>query len=248
MCKNIIVTIFFLFTVCGHINSQETPAMSDKNTTVYMLSGLGLDPAIFSRLEIGADAVYHLRWIEPEKGEELKDYAKRMSACIDPIEGRLVLIGHSFGGVLMQEISKIVKTDKIILVSSIKAKKEKTAAMNFWMRIFPVHRLAGQKMILNTFKSWGSHHGYDTQASQKVFRDACVQHSSYYFKWATTEICKWKSEGINTPVVHIHGTSDKTFPHRKIQDPVILVEGGDHIMVFNQAEEVNEIINSVLRE
>ena len=246
MWENIVIVIFFFFAGCGPINSHDKPTMQNKKTTVYMLSGLGLDPAIFSRLKIAADDVYHLRWIEPEKGEELKEYAKRMSACIDPVDDRLVLIGHSFGGVLMQEISKIIKTDKIILVSSIKSKKEKTAAMNFWMRVFPVHKLAGQKMILNTFKSWGGHHGYDTPASQKVFRDACVQHSSYYFKWATTEICKWKSEGINTPIVHINGTSDKTFPHRKIQDPVILVEGGDHIMVFNKAEEVNQIINSLL--
>ena len=213
-----------------------------------MLSGLGLDPAIFKRLDLAADEIYHLHWLEPEVNETLEHYAARMAEGIEARDGNLVFIGHSFGGVLMQEISKIIPPQKIILLSSIKSKKEKTAAMNIWMRAFPVHKIAGQKMILSTFKSWGKHHGYDSPEAQKVFREAASQHSSYYFKWATTEICKWESQGINTPIVHIHGTKDKTFPHRKIKPPVILVEGGDHIMVFNKAEEVSLIINGVLEE
>lgn len=212
-----------------------------------MLSGLGLDPGIFQRLNLKADEIHHLDWLDPEKEETLEIYAARMAKGISKTEENLILIGHSFGGVLMQEISKIVPTQKIILVSSIKSKKEKTAAFNFWMRAFPIYLVAGQKMILSTFKSWGKHHGYNTAEAQKVFRDAAAKHSSRYFKWATGEICKWESKNISTPIIHIHGTKDKTFPHQKIEAPVILVEGGDHIMVFNMADEISAIINDNLK-
>jgi len=229
------------------IATIQTAPMNEKKTIVYMLSGLGLDPSIFQHLNINADEIHHLRWLDPEKKETLEHYAARMAKGITPTDENLILIGHSFGGVLMQEISKTVPAQKIILLSSIKSKKEKTTAMNFWMRAFPVHRAAGQRMILSSFKTWGKRHGYNTPASQKVFRDAASKHSSHYFKWATDEICKWDSENVRTPIVHIHGTKDKTFPHRKIQEPVILVEGGDHIMVFNNAEEVSRLINNQLK-
>lgn len=213
-----------------------------------MLSGLGLAPAIFQKLDIQADEIHHLVWIEPLKKERIEDYAVRMSKSILSTDGKIILIGHSFGGVMMQEISKIVHADLIILISSVKSKTEKPASMNFWMRLFPVHFLANQKMILNSFKSWGKHHGYDTPEAQAVFLAAASKHSSYYFKWATNQICKWKAEGITTPIVHLHGTKDKTFPAHKIKMPVTLVEGGDHLMVFNRAEVISGLVNKALSE
>lgn len=238
---------FPFITIQAQLNSNTT--MTSTKNTVYLLSGLGLDPAIFKRLEINANSIHHLRWIDPQKKETLASYAQRMATSITiPKEGNLILIGHSFGGITMQEISKIIPAQQIILISSVKAKKEKSAGMNFWMRAFPVHHLAGRKLILNSFKSWGKHHGYDSPESQEIFRNAVQQHSNYYFKWATTQVCKWESEGITTPIFHIHGTKDKTFPHKKVQAPATFIENGDHIMVFNRAQEVSALINQKLSE
>lgn len=220
--------------------------MNNPKRIVYMLSGLGLDPTIFQRLAIQADEIHHLDWIEPLKNEPIEAYAARLATSIQPTDGKIILIGHSFGGVMMQEISKIIHADLIILLSSVKSKSEKPASMNFWMRAFPVHLLASQKMILNTFKSWGKHHGYDTPEAQAIFRAAASKHSSFYFRWATNQLCKWKAEGITTPIVHLHGTKDRTFPHRRIKEPVTLVESGDHLMVFNRALEVSILINNTL--
>lgn len=215
--------------------------------SVYMLSGLGLDPAVFKHLELRADSIHHLHWLDPIKKESLEAYAKRMSEKITATDGKLVLIGHSFGGVLMQEISKLVPADQIILISSIKAKKEKDAGMNFWMRAFPVHRLVTQKMVVNSFKSWGKKHGYKSSEAQAMFLNAAKQHSNYYFRWATSKIAAWESTGITTPIAHIHGTKDKTFAFKRILSPVLSVEDGSHLMVFNKAAEVSQLINNILQ-
>lgn len=244
--KNLTLSILLYIILWSH-NTQATPIMQDTNaTTVYLLSGLGLDPSVFQHLDIKAKKICHLQWLDPHKKESLSAYAQRMAQGIDTSHHPIVLIGHSFGGVLMQEISKIVPAQKIILISSIKTKQEKGAGMNFWMRVFPLHQLVTQKMILNSFKSWGKKHGYSSPEAQEMFLKAAQQHSSYYFRWATSRICEWTPNNIDTPIVHIHGTQDKTFPHKRLEAPVLLVEGGDHLMVFNQAKEVSQLINQAL--
>ena len=223
--------------------------MQDSNKiTIYMLSGLGLDPGVFKHLELTADSIHHLHWLDPIKKESLEAYAQRMAKNMAPTEGKLVLIGHSFGGVLMQEISKLVPTNQIILISSVKAKKEKGAGMNFWMRAFTVHKLVTQKMIVKSFKSWGPKHGYKSPEAQAMFLNAAKQHSNYYFRWATTQIAAWESKDVTTPIAHIHGTKDKTFAFKRIQTPVLPVEGGSHLMVFNKAAEVSALINEILKK
>lgn len=216
--------------------------------TVYCLSGLGLSPAIFKHLTIDADAVHQLDWLPPQKKESLTDYARRIAAMIDPIPERLVLLGHSFGGVLVQEISKLIPTEHIIIISSIKAKREKDIGMNFFMRIFPVNRLATQKMIVKSFKVWGPQHGYQTKEAQAVFLEAVARHSDYYFRWATSRIFEWESYNVTTPITHIHGTKDKTFSFKRLLAPVLAVEGGTHFMVFNKAKLISQLINQTLRQ
>jgi pimeloyl-ACP methyl ester carboxylesterase len=232
----------------SNINHQTMSIQDSNQISIYMLSGLGLDPGVFKNLELTADSIHHLHWLEPLKKESLEAYALRMSKKILPPKGKLVLIGHSFGGVLMQEISKLIPADQIILISSIKAKKEKDAGMNFWMRAFPVHNVVTQKMVVKSFKSWGKKHGYKSPEAQAMFLNAAKQHSNYYFRWATSRIAAWKSKDVTTPIAHIHGTKDKTFAFKRIQSPVLSVEGGSHLMVFNKAPEVSFLINNILEK
>ena len=73
---------------------------------VYLMPGMSANSLIFEKINFPSNfKLYYLDWIDPLKNESLETYAKRFSALImhdDP-----VLIGVSFGGVLVQEISKI---------------------------------------------------------------------------------------------------------------------------------------------
>lgn len=63
-----------------------------------------------------------IRWIKPDSQELLSDYCKRLTSQIDPAD-KIVLISISFGGIVVQEISKRIKVDKVIIIPNIKAQQ-----------------------------------------------------------------------------------------------------------------------------
>ena len=103
---------------------------------IYMLAGLGLDPRAFEKLKFHSDTVYYLDWIEPLPHEKIAHYAKRLIELqMDSVhqKGPIILIGHSFGGVMMQEIAQqLGDIQKVILISSIHSQKEKPASLRHW--------------------------------------------------------------------------------------------------------------------
>ena len=73
--------------------------------SVYLMPGMGANPRIFEFLSLDKYFdVYHLSWIPPEKDESLDHYAQRMGQRIK--HKNPILIGVSFGGVLVQEIAQ----------------------------------------------------------------------------------------------------------------------------------------------
>ena len=66
--------------------------------------------------------VHILEWLIPEKSESLEEYAKRMARRVK--EKDAVLIGVSFGGVVVQEMNQFLKLRKLIIISSVKSKNE----------------------------------------------------------------------------------------------------------------------------
>lgn len=87
---------------------------------IYILSGLGVDRRVFDKIDFGDLDVEFVDWITPLRNETLEDYTKRISLKITTENP--VLIGLSFGGMVAVEISKIIKTKKIILIASAKNK------------------------------------------------------------------------------------------------------------------------------
>ena len=69
----------------------------------------------------------------PLDNEALEDYALRMTQYI--VHENAVLLGVSFGGVLVQEMSKHIKVRKLIIVSSVKSASE-----------LPRHMLVSKKL------------------------------------------------------------------------------------------------------
>jgi len=92
-------------------------------TTIYLMPGMAASSKIFELIKFPSYYnVIYLKWIKPNKNETIKSYAKRMSKFINDVYP--VLIGISFGGILVQEISKHIKVKKLIIISSVKSKIE----------------------------------------------------------------------------------------------------------------------------
>ena len=97
--------------------------------TIYCISGLGADEQIFRRLKIDGCRMVCLPWLTPLKNETIHQYANRMSGGI--ADENPILLGLSFGGMMAIEISKLINTQQVILVSSIQSFTE----MPWWMKL-----------------------------------------------------------------------------------------------------------------
>ena len=90
---------------------------------VFLMPGMAANPNIFEFIKLPVNfKIHHLEWKMPYENESISEYALRISSLING--KNIILIGVSFGGILVQEISKIIKSKKVIIISSVKSNKE----------------------------------------------------------------------------------------------------------------------------
>ena len=111
---------------------------------VYCMPGMAASPRIFEFISLPEPFKIHLlSWIPPFKDEKLSAYAKRMCDRINTTNP--VLIGVSFGGVLVQEMAKHIPVQKVIIISSVKNKDELPMPMKM-ARTTNAHKLFTNSM------------------------------------------------------------------------------------------------------
>lgn len=84
--------------------------MEKSKTHIYLIPGMGANTKIFEYIKLPEnDYVMHfIEWELPERKESLSDYAFRMTKKIT--HEKPILFGVSFGGILVQEMSKFVQS------------------------------------------------------------------------------------------------------------------------------------------
>lgn len=73
---------------------------------VYFVPGMAANPLIFEHIDLPKQKfkIHLLEWFIPESEETISQYAKRMADKV--AHDNAVLIGVSFGGILVQEMSR----------------------------------------------------------------------------------------------------------------------------------------------
>jgi pimeloyl-ACP methyl ester carboxylesterase len=208
----------------------------------YCIPGLGFNELIFSKLDLSPYPMSILNWIEPDSNESIDSYAMRMSKLIDQQKGiEVILLGHSFGGVMAQEIAKIIPIYQVFIVSSIKSREELTYTLKL-VHLTKAYTLFNKNLVLRTFWLFADRHGFTTQAKKDMFVDMLLQNTNNYLQWALKTISAWNGKATLPMVFHIHGDKDIIFPIKNIRTPYYLIEGGNHIMIYDKAAEVSQII------
>ncbi len=217
------------------------------NKKIYLIPGLGADGRMYMpQLKVLPNAVI-LEHQKPLKGETLVQYAKRLSAQVDTSEP-FILIGTSLGGIIAIEMARIIHPDKVILISSVKHRGEMPAWMRA-MRHLKLHNLlSGQNFI--RFSN-ANVKRLITKRDTKVARLLMDMHNSAdpeFVQWAINEVVNWKGgEDYRKDVIHIHGTSDRLFPHVNIKDAVY-IKGGSHVMGLTQSQDVNKALLKAIED
>jgi pimeloyl-ACP methyl ester carboxylesterase len=220
---------------------------------IYMLAGLGFDKRTFQHLNLDKNfEIHHLDWIEPAfANEPIEAYAARMldqQILPEHRSAEIIFIGHSFGGVMCQELARLVeKPSLVIIISSIRSHSEKPFLMR-WFYWMPVFWLLSSFLTWLTVPLWGWLFGYLSVESRRLLCKMVSRFSSRYLSWAARSISKWKPkkaiEGLR--VLSLHGSIDLMFPAHLQAQPKKILKGGNHFMVYHRAGELSALINEEL--
>lgn len=202
---------------------------------LYLFSGLGADHRTFQRLNLSDFEVTHIQWLEPIPGETIGQYADRLLPQIN--KPRPVLIGLSFGGLVSIEVAKKIPTGRVILISSIKTRKEIPFYLR-WIGLCRVHKLIPVSFLRRTNLLTYWFFGVQAPSDKKLLKQIIKDTDSTFVKWAIDQLLRWRNETIPSDLYHIHGSKDRLLPAKYIKG-YSNVSGGGHWMVMDKAEEVN---------
>lgn len=212
---------------------------------IYLISGMGADERIFKYLRFPEGYVAHfLHWLPTIPGESFADYATRMSKGI--VHEQVTLLGVSFGGMLSLEIARQLSIDKVVLISSLKNTQEKPAYFR-WVKKMGLLRLLGvpDSIIKQRKYLVGPFIYAESREEREILRDYMKKTSFDYLRWAIPVVIDWKNDYTPASLIHIHGGKDFTLPFKYVK-PTHTIPSGGHLMVFNRAAEINEILHNVL--
>ncbi|MFT6500121.1 MAG: pimeloyl-ACP methyl ester carboxylesterase [Crocinitomicaceae bacterium] len=204
---------------------------------LYCLSGLGTDKRAFQRIHVEGVELVHVPWIDFKENESLQSYAKRLFEAIQP-EDDYNLIGLSFGGMIATEWEKIKAPKTLILLSTMRDKKDLPGYMRV-AGLLNLHKII--PMSLLSYPNFISYFlfGITNNENKQVFKDILHDTDPVHLKWAINAIVNWKNHD-NSNGIRIHGDKDRLLPMKKGMDHV--VSSGGHMIVLNNADEINEII------
>ena len=217
--------------------------MLNEEIHLYCMPGLAANSKIFEFIRLPKPFVIHkLEWIDPLPNESIQSFSKRM--CEKIKKKNPILLGVSFGGILVQEMSKIIPCHKVIIISSVKSYKE-----------FPIHIILGRKSkaykyfptqwIDKTEDFIGFVFGPSMRNRMGLYKHYLSFRSKEYLQWALHHFFQWDQKEADPKVIHIHGTHDALIPVFNIKN-YIAVKGGTHAMILRKAHLLNEILLEII--
>ncbi|WP_291722481.1 serine aminopeptidase domain-containing protein [Bernardetia sp.] len=222
--------------------------MSDiNNTTIYLFSGLGADKSVFEGFSFLNNRKHKfIEWERP-KSKVLEEYALQLSSQIDTTQ-KVILIGVSFGGMLVSELSKHIKTEEVILISSASTPKE----LPFLYRVlgklklyfFIPTLLLNKPNRLLSFAFGVSIKKYIKERKQlsQIIKNTNPKLAKSFIKMIMT----WKDNHLErtNSILRIHGDKDMIIPAPK--NCHFIVKDGAHFMILTHLKEIDLYLQTVL--
>ena len=205
---------------------------------LYLIGGLGADERVFKYLNLSVETEVIL-WIDPKPKEELSQYAKRLLNQINQNE-EFGLLGVSFGGILAVEIAKLLKPQKLILISSVETSKQlpkfylllgKTRILD----LMPNSLIKPPNQLLKFL--FGA-------KNKKLLKQIISDTDPNFIRWALNSIVNWTNESNSIIPIRIHGTNDKLIP---LKGQSIQIKDGGHFMIVDKAEEISILVNEKIK-
>lgn len=231
----------------------ESGAVADGHSIsrVIFLPGMAARPAMWvsvaKKVEAAPIQTEIWEWITPVGNETIEQYAARwVERNRGEAGGRAIVVGASFGGIVGQEVAKLLDADALVLVGSVKTRSERP----IWMRMLsPLRWLAG--LVPWRVVQWGVDQmrgiwrpivGKDLGLVIEEF----VTAEPKLIGWSIKRLLAWKGESdLLCPVTSIHGTKDRLLPMDMNQVDVVIPDGG-HVLSVSHAGEIADVLQRLV--
>ncbi|WP_205521210.1 alpha/beta hydrolase family protein [Psychroflexus aurantiacus] len=211
------------------------------------MPGMAANPTVFERIELPKEEfkIIWLSWIIPEKEESLSAYAERMAEQITKDES-VVLIGVSFGGVLVQEMSKYLDVKRLIIISSVKTKHELPKRMKF-ARATGIYKVLPTGLLNYITHIEKLPLGDLIRKRLKLYQQYLSVNDKDYLNWAIQEMVCWNQDQAIEDIIHIHGDEDLVFPIKNIENSIVIPKG-THIMILVKYKWFNKHLPELIQK
>lgn len=211
---------------------------------VYFMPGLAASTLIFKKIALPKDVfdVFLLEWEIPLEKESLPDYALRMTQKIT--HPNPVLIGVSFGGILVQEMALHIETRKLIIISSVKSNLEFPNRFKF-AKATKAYKMIPMHLILSLENLVKFSFGERINERLKLYEKFLSVRDITYLEWAVEQVIMWNRTVPAANITHIHGDTDEVFPIKNIKD-CIIIEGGTHVLILTKYRWLNAHLPKII--
>ncbi len=208
------------------------------------MPGLAASPAIFEYIDLPQREfqVHFLEWFTPYEGMTIEAYAAELTQLV--VHENPVLIGVSFGGIIVQEMARLIPVCNIIIISSIKQRSELPRRLLF-ARYTRIHKLLPTGLVNNVELLARYSFGEGVKKRIKLYEQYLSVKDKYYLDWSIEQIINWKQTRYRPDIVHIHGEKDAVFPIKYIKNCIVVSEG-THTMILNRYKWFNEHLPTII--
>lgn len=219
--------------------------INSKVVHIYMVPGMAANTAIFDFIQLGSlFKIHRLAWFPPNENEAISSYAERM--CKKIAHPNPVLVGVSFGGILVQEMSKIISCRKVVIVSSVRSHKEFPVHMRI-TRKTKAYRFFPTQWVDNLEDFVGFMFGPAARKRMDLNKKYLSVRDPQYLGWALEAFFNWEQEDPVPNVVHVHGTYDLVFPVFYLKDYIPIAKG-THVMIITRAKWFSQNLPKIILE
>ena len=217
--------------------------------TIYLFPGIGCTCAVFEKMRFpAAYRVHRVEWIEPQQGEDLARYCARMTQGLE-FDASDLLVGVSFGGIVVQEIARQYPIlERIVVLSSAVSVAEYPGFVRF-LRALKFYRLLPGGIFRNrqlrAYLVTGQRGEKGVRSVDRFFAPL----SERYFRFAIRACMEFPAADASQirRMRRIHGHRDALFPIRRLVSPVEDIAGATLLMVYTHAREVSRVLARVIR-
>lgn len=212
---------------------------------IYLIPGQGADYRLYNNLKLdGNYMINHIHFELPNEGENMEEYAKRLSKHIDE-EIPYIIIGASLGGMLATEMGDFLNPEKIIVIASAKSSKELPLRYRLQKNI-PIYKLISPKVAKVGAQILQPIVEPDRNKEKEIYKQMLKDKDPVFLRRTIEMILTWDRLDYRKDIVHIHGDSDHTIPVKNVKYDY-LIKDGSHVMTLTRGNEISELIRSILK-